>query len=262
MLSKLHYIFSELFTNPSTSRLLKLFDFERPKGPNWKIFEPKNHNRLSTLVLPTRPLPTVKYPLPSIATTSTSTPLPNFSPMHTPAWDPSSQTPLHPSSQPSSLPPPSQHDLLNPLLLGKKMKAIWTGGKKSLQEIIVYLVETSGNLSIHRTLRNQSIYIPPETITPKNPDYARDNGLLVVIKGEHTGKYVRRIFHRFDDLMKPVVMLAVVEGIDNGPQVLSPEQFDLPAAHLCVCDEPKPQRDVGDKIMKDLRDQAGKKRGM
>lgn len=246
----------------------KLFDVKKPEGLNAHSFKPANHvSSVANHI--TRPQPIDDAP-PEIPTTATGTPLPNFSPAWTPAWNPSSRTPLPPIERsPSPLPsdpgrPPStaEHVLLNPLLIGKKMKVSATSGPYSGKDIIISLAETDGSLSIRTTRYNKSEHVAHECVTPKHPHATRDNGLLVVIRGEHCGKYVRRIFHRYGDSTEQLIMLAVVEGFERGSQVLSQERLDLKSSDLCLCDETKEQRLAGDKIMANIRKETRKGRGM
>jgi hypothetical protein len=70
-------------------------------------------------------------------------------------------------------------------LVGRKVKVLVTAS----------VVETDGELSIRSTHYTTSELLSPEQVTLKHPNPTRDNGLLLVIEGEHCGKYVRRIHH-------------------------------------------------------------------
>lgn len=142
------------------------------------------------------------------------------------------------------------------------MKASVNSGLYSGKEIIVYLAEADGVFSIRTTRYNKSEHIAPESITPKHPNPTRDNGLLVVIRGEHCSKYVRRIYHRYGDSAEQLILLAVIEGIESGSQVLSQERLSLESRDLCLCDETKAQRQLGDKIMVKVREEARKGHGI
>jgi len=92
-------------------------------------------------------------------------------------------------------------------------------------------------------------------VTPKYPNATRDNGLLVIIKGEHCGKYVRRIHHRYKD-GEAIVILAVVIRVAGRVDSLSGEQLELDVSHLCVCHESKEDKVLNSFLMNALRAEA------
>jgi hypothetical protein len=83
-----------------------------------------------------------------------------------------------------------QHLLLNSRLLGVKLKAVVSSGHFKDKEVIVSLELVAGQPSIRHASYKTSEYLTPEWISPKHPHPTHDNGLLVVIKDEHCGKYV------------------------------------------------------------------------
>ena len=98
-------------------------------------------------------------------------------------------------------------------------------------------------------------------MTPKYLNAKRENGLLVVIKGEHFGKYARRIYHRFVvDLEVPIAILAVVNRVAGQVDTLTGDQLEMDASHLCVCEESIEDRKQNDLMMQPLREEARKKR--
>ena len=177
----------------------KLFNFKNPKS---KQFEPRNY----------APQPPQQLLASSSGNTGNTTPLPDWSPSSTPAWDPLSRTPLAlrvDDSTPLAPSPPSmnaqtllpgsscvtsktsiQHPLLNWQLQETQLKVVVNGGKFKQKELVASPVSVDGQLSMHHTIYNTSEYLPPDWVSPKHPNPKRDNGLLVVIKGEHCGKYV------------------------------------------------------------------------
>ena len=94
-------------------------------------------------------------------------------------------------------------------------------------------------------------------MTPKFPNPTRDNGLLVVIKGEHCGKYVRRIHHRYVD-EEAIVILSVVTRVAGHVDVLTGEQLELDVSYLCVCEESKEDKTRNRLLMDELREEARK----
>ena len=132
------------------------------------------------------------------------TPLPTSVISSSPAWDPSSRTPIATpelDSRPSNelvhhsvtQHPCIQHPLLDPRLVGKKLTVVATGASFQGKEITVDIVLVGNQLSIRYTHYRTSQSLSPELVSAKHPNPLRDNGLLVVIQGAHCGKYVRRI---------------------------------------------------------------------
>ena len=137
-----------------------------------------------------------------------ATPMPEPSLLLSPAWDPSSRTP-QPNYDNVELASPSPpvdafdsapgHALLDLWLLDAWLRVFVTGGKYNKRELTasVHLIE--GQLTIWHHFYKSWEALLPEWLTLKYPNPTRDNGLLVIIKGIHCGKYVRRIHHRKTD---------------------------------------------------------------
>jgi len=208
-----------------------------------------------------------------------ATPMPEQPFSSSPAWDPSSRTPISelehldaavcddrtPRASSSNALTSSrqdiQHLLLDPRLLGIDLKVIVSGEKDKDRELVASLTSLEGRLSIRRDLYNKSEYLSPELVSPKHPNPTRDNGLLVVIKGEHCGKYVRRIHHAYHDQNENVViLLAVVMRTVDVAESLTEERLQLDRHNLCVGSETKEERERGDFLVRPLREEARKKR--
>jgi hypothetical protein len=113
-----------------------------------------------------------------------------------------------------------------------------------------------GWLSIRCPFYNSSVYLLPEWVTPKHPNPKRNNGLLVVIKGNHWGKYVRRIHHRGEGTA--IVRLAGLNKVVGQVDTLTGEQLELDASYLCVCDEAKEDKMLNSLLIVELREEARK----
>jgi hypothetical protein len=251
-------------TNFSTKQ--KLLDYVKPVS---KVFEPgKNNHRQS------------------LQASGGQTPMPDWS-FSTPAWNPSAQTPVW-VPQPAPLPAsdcqpqtptlplsltspvastsqiatmeqePPQHFLLNPLLIGVTLKVTLNGGEYVNKDVSVSIVEENGHLSIRYSHYNISKNVEPGWISLKHPTAARDNGLCVVIKDEHFGKYVRRIHHQYEN-GKGIMIAAVVKRMDGSVDILSMEQLELPVEYLCLCSETKADRQAADSLLASSREKARKK---
>ena len=73
------------------------------------------------------------------------------------------------------------------------------GGQYKDKEMAITIAEVSGQLSIRFSHYKTSGFLPPEQVSPKHPNPTRDNGLLVVIEGEHCGKNIHQIHHQYKD---------------------------------------------------------------
>lgn len=140
-----------------------------------------------------------------------------------------------------------------------KLKVLVNGGKFTRKEVVASLTSIDGRLSLRHSIYHTSEVLPVEWVSPKYPNPTRDNGLLVVIKGEHCGKYVRRIHHRYQDDVA-IIILAVVTRAEDLPNVLTGEQLELEAEDLCVSLETKEEKKQNESVMAALREQARKTR--
>ncbi|KAF8962226.1 hypothetical protein BDZ97DRAFT_1759458 [Flammula alnicola] len=136
-----------------------------------------------------------------------ATPMPTDT-SSSPAWDPS----LAPSGilicpspticpSPPTCPSPAdgdhtpQHVLLNMQLADVKLNVTVNGGTYKKKELVASVCMVEDRVSIRYLKYNTSHLLQLEWVTPKHPSPTHDNGLLIVIKGEHCGKYVRCIYH-------------------------------------------------------------------
>ena len=192
-----------------------------------------------------------------------ATPLPDSCLASSPAWDPSSRTPQrdpdHSFASPSSPSHPVDptHSLLDARLVNVGLKVVANGGGYQGKEITAFISSADGCLSFRHQKYKSSVFLSPEWVTPKHPNPKRENGLLVVIKGEHFGKYARRIYHRFAG-EEVVTILAVVNRVAGQVDTLTEERLELEASHLCVCEESIEDKKRHDNLMKPLREEARK----
>lgn len=182
----------------------------------------------------------------------------------TPAWDYSSRTPLGfdlpepPSPLQSrgaatSMPTP-QHVLLNPRLVGVSLVAFIDNGdnfKNKLADVDIRCGADEQPCIFHRRFKTNTS-LAPDWVRPKHPSASNDQGLLVVIEGEHCGKYVRRInhLHRPDGV---VMVLAVVEHISSTPDKLTGEELILSPNVLCKAVESEADKKINKNIMTEMR---------
>ena len=180
-----------------------------------------------------------------------------------PAWDPSSRTPLlfpgsplAASSSASTLQEElPRHVLLSPHLVGVPLRVIVDGGQYEKQELSATITNVDGCLQICHTVYKTSHILQPVWVSPKHPNPTRDKGLLVVIEGEHCGKYVRRVHQRSDD-DNFLLYLAVVTRVNGSADRVSDERLELGVTGLCVCAESNAERKLNKNLMDSLRNDA------
>ena len=172
----------------------------------------------------------------------------------TTSHDPTSVTASSSSSIHPALP---QHPLLDSQLLGVQLKVIINGGFFKDKETAVTLKLEAGQQIIEYMSYKTLISVNPAWVSPKHPHPTRDNGLLVVIKGEHCGKYVQRIHHRYDE-ETAIIILGVVKRTENGVDSLAGEQLELGADHLCEAVKTKEDKKHNKFVMAALCEEARK----
>jgi len=185
-----------------------------------------------------------------------------------PTWNPSSWTPLphFPETEGAScshhppIPPQPQcpaHPLLDSQLIGAKMKVLVMGREHKGKDMVVTIVQVDGQLSIWFSHYKTSGFLPPEQVSPKHPNLMRYNRLLVVIEGEHCGKHVCWIYHRYEDGW-PIVITAVIPQMEGGQQSLSGECLEFSPDELCISHETKEEKQQNDGLVSGLCEEARK----
>ena len=237
--------------------------------------------------------------MPGVSTSGGATPMPDQTSSLTPAWDPLSRTPpyfysylglpkltaykiyrtadasfLTPAwnAQPlasnsqiaSKQPDRPQHPLLDERLVGAQLKVVVNDGENyKNREVAVSIARVEGVVSIRHHVYNASKGLVAAWVSSKSPNPTRDNGLLVVVKGEHCGKYVRRIHHRYHEdngNREALMILAVVEKVEGAADTLTGEQFELGPDSLCLAFETNENKKLNTTLMTSLRENARKRR--
>jgi hypothetical protein len=270
-----------VFNIPTSRTGCSLFDYAQPQGV---LFQPSKAYMKSAR----RPFE-LPAPFPGVSTSGGATPMPDRTPSSTPAWDPSSRTPQYfpflfrltkayylqiyrtraadaSSPTPSSLTPLNpQHPLLDERLVGAQLKAIVNDGDNYKdREVFVSIVKVEGVLSLRHCVYNVPKGLSPAWVSIKSPNPTRDNGLLMVIKGERCGTYVRRIHHRYHSdsgNKQALILLAVVKRVDGAADALTGEQLELGPDSLCLAFETGEDKKLNANLMTSLRENARKKRG-
>ena len=194
-----------------------------------------------------------------------ATPTPELPYLSSPAWNPSHMltSDIEPSLEgPSRLHAVQEqvaknHILLDSRLLNAQLKVVVTGGTYSKKELTASIHSGEAGLVIRWQSYRIWINLEPDWVTPKYPSPTRDNGLMVIISGEHCGKYVRRIYHRYEG-EKPIVLLGVVNRVAGQADTLTDERLELEVSSLCLCEESKEDKKKNSTLMNAVRAEASK----
>ncbi|KAF9044466.1 hypothetical protein BJ165DRAFT_1528997 [Panaeolus papilionaceus] len=180
----------------------------------------------------------------------------------TPAWS-SEETaspnwpPLAPLFSPSHAtnPPAPSHPLLSCSLLNAPLKVKLTGGSFNGMDVVISLKNISGTLGLFYTLRNKNTPVQPSWVTLRHPNPWRDNGLLVVVEGEHCGCFVHRIRHVDWTGGGMIIIVAAMERVAGQPDKID-EELEFKPSELCVSEESAEDKKMNATLMVDIRKRA------
>ena len=170
------------------------------------------------------------------------------------------ESPATTSQIASKQPDRPQYPLLDERLVGAQLKVVVNDGETyKNREVTVSIAKVEGVVSIWHHTHHTPKGLAPAWVSSRNPNPTRDNGLLMVVEGEHCGKYVRRIHHRYHDdngNKQAFIILAVVEKVDGAADMLTGEQFELGPDSLCLAFETNEEKKLNANLMNSLREQA------
>ncbi|KAF5365084.1 hypothetical protein D9758_010988 [Tetrapyrgos nigripes] len=151
----------------------------------------------------------------------------------------------------STEPDISGHWILDPRLRGKKIAATAHGGGYINKDVtVIPTTSDDGEAHIVREFYNKRYSIQSRWLYPQHPNGARYNGLMVIIGGEHVGKYVRRYNHtRFNS-----VYVEVVEHVEGRRDIPTGERLVLEVHDLCMAFETMKDRHLNHEVLKARRD--------
>ncbi|KAK7449299.1 hypothetical protein VKT23_013442 [Stygiomarasmius scandens] len=156
----------------------------------------------------------------------------------------------------------SEHDIsdrwiCNPNLLGKKLTAIAHGGGYLNKQVTVYsTLNEDGQVDVIWERYQKKHIISPRWIWPRYPNFARDNGLLIVTSGMHAGKFARRFDHRRDGSMH----VEIVDHEEGREDVLTGQEVLIKSDELCLAYESHETRELNHSTLKAKRDRFKKSR--
>jgi hypothetical protein len=133
-------------------------------------------------------------------------------------------------------PPPPEHRLIHSSFLGNFFQVIVNGGAYTNKELTAKVVMVDGNILLRYACRGTDYPLLSEWVRPLHPSPTHDNGLVIVIEGEHHGKYLRRLHH--NGYKKSALMVAaVVERRRDATDNFTGEVITIDCESLCVVKE-------------------------
>ena len=149
----------------------------------------------------------------------------------------------------------AQHPLFNPKVMGIGVMAVVTGGKYQKKKVVVQSTMEDGQPRILHRSYSTSTGLDPAWVSLAEVNVLRYDGLLVVIKGEHLGKFGRRIHHdQFGGEKRALV--AFVNRVSGAQDVLTGEEQHLPADCLAMVHEEKAEKDKNQLVVEARRKEA------
>jgi len=147
---------------------------------------------------------------------------------------------------------PTSYWILHPSLIGKKLVVIAHGGGYLNKQLAVTPIRRDGDeVEVVWEHYNKRYFIHPQWVFPRRPNYARDNGLLIVVQGEHAGKYARRFNHKTSGIM----YVEVVDHSEGRMDRLTGEELSLETQDLCLAFESSGDKELNKNVMKPKRSQ-------
>ena len=174
----------------------------------------------------------------------------------TPAWDPSSRTPEYHTRVPTPpVPALPVHPLLQTHLLDVKVQAKVVGGELNLAKTFVSSSMREGRPRILHMSHKTTRCLEPNWVTVLHPNVKHTDALLVILKGEYSGRFALRICHTHRNSQA----MALVGIIDHAAG-MRPNQtgieVPLPSEHLAIVQETNEEKKWHTECMKARRQQA------
>ena len=131
------------------------------------------------------------------------------------------------------------------------------------REVAISIAKIVGVVNIRHEVYNTSRGLFPAWVSPKRPHPTRDNGILMVVEGNHCGKYVRWIHHRHHEdngNKQTLILMAVVNKVDGAADMLTGEQLKLGPDSLCIAVETNEDKKLNANLMNSLQENARKRK--
>lgn len=167
----------------------------------------------------------------------------------TPAWNASSSDFISSFTVPQKLAHPFMHPSLRGATVKTYVKDNATEESSRDKETSVFIDQSNGSCALRTKKYHQWHPLSVDSVTPKHPSPTHDNGLIIVIQGEHTGAYGRRLGHVKRNGITYMV-LEIVTIKEGKADTLTGKIIELPAEDMCVVDESASQKKLNTDLMK------------
>jgi hypothetical protein len=136
-----------------------------------------------------------------------------------------------------------------------RVEAVINGGQYNQKKAVVYASMVDGQPRIHHQNHGTVTILDPDWVSLPTVNVTRYDGLLVVIKGEHLGKFGRRIhFGHFGQEKRALV--AFVNRVSGVQDTLTGEEQHLPGDVLAMVSEEKTDKDRNNVVVQARRKDA------
>ncbi|KAK7437476.1 hypothetical protein VKT23_018548 [Stygiomarasmius scandens] len=175
------------------------------------------------------------------------------------AWDPSSMTPF------SSLASSSSHWTMHPNLDGKTFLAAYRSSVGEIQNRVhVTPNRAAGRVVITWQQKKPISVLPDHIVDITGKDVIKPTshqGGILAVRGPHVGKYMRRIYMKYDDdehWKDPWMTCMVFNNLDSNNQHIIEDYILVDAKDCAPCEERKPFGALAEHV-KQVRELARKK---
>ncbi|THV01354.1 hypothetical protein K435DRAFT_853916 [Dendrothele bispora CBS 962.96] len=235
-----------------------LLDQAYPLRGYQKFYEPD----IASIVLKPKVISTIRQNTPD---SKTPPPSPSHIVHDGGAWDPSAMTPMHPLFSSPSLVSSPPHWTMHPSLDGKTFFAAYKPPNGEERER-VHATPDRATCRVKITYQQKSVFaVYPEHIfdvVGKNAIKPTSyQGGMLAVRGPHVGKYMRRIYVRYDDeehWKNPWMSCMVFENWGTDEECIAEDYILIDANDCAPCEERKLVGDLADRL-KMVRELARKK---
>jgi hypothetical protein len=139
--------------------------------------------------------------------------------------------------------------------MGIGVMAVVNGGKHKKKKLVVHSTMVDRQPRIHHQAYGTTNSLDPEWVSLVEVNVTRYEGLLVVINGEHLGKFGRRIHHGQSGEEK-TALVAFVDRVNGAQDTLTGEEQHLLAGCLAMVHEDKAEKDRNELVVESRRKAA------
>jgi hypothetical protein len=145
----------------------------------------------------------------------------------------------------------TEHILFRPHLLDIKVQATVTGGQFNLSKVFVSSTMHEGKQQIIYKANRKIHVLDPNWVTIIHPNIKQTDALLVVLEGEHAGRFGLRICHSRSH--SDTALVHIINGIEDSTPSQSGIEVRIPATHLAIVFETKEEKRLHTECVQERR---------